>query len=128
MLDFINAFDSSSFILILTETKKDANALDDYLYSRKYRSTSINGDRSQRKREDALTAFRSGDYPILVATAVAARGFNIPNVHHMINFDFLTSTLKGLEEPEEWVMLIFKKQGAMVIKLGDAVIPYHENF
>lgn len=52
--------------------------------------TSIHGDRSQREREDALASFKSGRTPILVATAVAARGLDIPNVKHVINFDLPT--------------------------------------
>jgi len=87
LLDLINATDSSSLTLIFTETKKGADALDEFLYSRKYKSTSIHGDRTQREREEALLAFRTGEYPILVATAVAARGLDIPNVRHVINFD-----------------------------------------
>lgn len=87
LLDLINATDANSLTLIFTETKKGADALDEFLYSRKYKSTSIHGDRSQREREDALQSFRTGEYPILVATAVAARGLDIPNVRHVINFD-----------------------------------------
>lgn len=49
--------------------------------------TSIHGDRSQNEREGALHSFRTGHTPILVATAVAARGLDIPNVKHVINFD-----------------------------------------
>jgi len=87
LLDLINATESTSLTLIFTETKKGADALDEFLYSRKYKSTSIHGDRTQREREEALLAFRTGEYPILVATAVAARGLDIPNVRHVINFD-----------------------------------------
>ena len=43
--------------------------------------------RLQREREEALYDFRTGDKPILVATAVAARGLDIPNVAHVINYD-----------------------------------------
>ena len=43
--------------------------------------------RLQREREEALSAFRTGDKPILVATAVAASGLDIPNVAHVINYD-----------------------------------------
>ena len=55
-----------------------------------YPVTSIHGDRSQREREEALNSFRTGRTPILVATAVAARGLDIPNVKHVINFDLPT--------------------------------------
>ena len=47
---------------LLTETKKGADYLDEFLYNRKYKSTSIHGDRTQREREEALNAFRSGEY------------------------------------------------------------------
>ena len=48
-------------------------------------------DRLQREREEALRDFRSGRNPVLVATAVAARGLDIPNVKHVINYDLPTS-------------------------------------
>ena len=69
------------------ETKKGADALENFLEREGYPVTSIHGDRSQREREDALASFKSGRTPILVATAVAARGLDIPNVKHVINFD-----------------------------------------
>jgi len=50
-------------------------------------ATSIHGDRTQREREQALATFRSGRTPVMVATAVAARGLDIPNVMHVINYD-----------------------------------------
>ena len=76
-----------SLTLIFVETKKGADALESYLHRVGYPVTSIHGDRSQAEREDALAAFRSGHCPIIVATAVAARGLDIPNVKHVINFD-----------------------------------------
>lgn len=51
-----------------------ADQLEEYLDSVGYPVTSIHGDRTQREREEALRRFRSGQTPILVATAVAARG------------------------------------------------------
>ncbi|XP_068558323.1 DEAD-box helicase 3 X-linked a isoform X4 [Cebidichthys violaceus] len=76
-----------SLTLVFVETKKGADALEDFLYHEGYSCTSIHGDRSQRDREEALHQFRSGRCPILVATAVAARGLDISNVKHVINFD-----------------------------------------
>ena len=68
-------------------TFSGADQLDEFLYREGFPVTSIHGDRTQREREDALRLFRNGKNPILVATAVAARGLDIPNVKHVINFD-----------------------------------------
>lgn len=78
---------SDSLTLTFVETKKGADSLEHFLMKEGYPVTSIHGDRSQREREDALWSFRKGHTPILVATAVAARGLDIPNVKHVINFD-----------------------------------------
>ncbi|XP_034429166.1 DEAD-box helicase 3 X-linked a isoform X13 [Hippoglossus hippoglossus] len=87
LLDLLNATAKASLTLVFVETKKGADALEDFLYHEGYACTSIHGDRSQRDREEALNQFRSGRCPILVATAVAARGLDISNVKHVINFD-----------------------------------------
>ncbi|XP_076306485.1 putative ATP-dependent RNA helicase Pl10 isoform X3 [Tachypleus tridentatus] len=94
LLDLLNAAGlknanppPDSLTLTFVETKKGADALEHFLAEEGYPVTSIHGDRSQREREDALWSFRSGRTPILVATAVAARGLDIPNVKHVINFD-----------------------------------------
>ncbi len=58
--------------LVFVETKKNCDALDDFLYANGYPSTCIHGDRSQGDREAALSNFRSGRCPILVATAVSS--------------------------------------------------------
>ncbi|KAA8895984.1 P-loop containing nucleoside triphosphate hydrolase protein [Sphaerosporella brunnea] len=75
--------------LIFVNHKRTADALDDYLYNLKLPTTSIHGDRTQREREDALIAFRSGKCPIMIATGVAARGLDIKNVMHIINYDLV---------------------------------------
>ncbi|XP_058040940.1 ATP-dependent RNA helicase DDX3X isoform X3 [Ahaetulla prasina] len=87
LLDLLNATGKDSLTLVFVETKKGADSLEDFLYHEGYACTSIHGDRSQRDREEALHQFRSGRSPILVATAVAARGLDISNVKHVINFD-----------------------------------------
>lgn len=58
-----------------------------YLSGESMSTTSIHGDRTQRQREEALADFTDGKYKILVATAVAARGLDIPKVQHVINYD-----------------------------------------
>nr|XP_004665808.1 ATP-dependent RNA helicase DDX3X isoform X3 [Jaculus jaculus] len=87
LLDLLNATGKNSLTLVFVETKKGADSLEEFLYREGYACTSIHGDRSQRDREEALHQFRSGKSPILVATAVAARGLDISNVKHVINFD-----------------------------------------
>ncbi|KAG8783468.1 DEAD-box ATP-dependent RNA helicase [Serendipita sp. 397] len=87
LLDILNAEEQTGLTLIFVETKRMADMLSDFLMSHRYPATSIHGDRTQREREHALATFRSGRTPILVATAVAARGLDIPNVTHVINYD-----------------------------------------
>lgn len=82
-----NDYTKESLTLIFVETKKGADSLEEFLYQCSHPVTSIHGDRTQKEREEALRCFRSGDCPILVATAVAARGLDIPHVKHVINFD-----------------------------------------
>ncbi|CAL9734926.1 ATP-dependent RNA helicase Ded1p [Monosporozyma servazzii] len=73
--------------LIFVETKRMADQLTDFLIMQNMRATAIHGDRTQIERERALGAFKSGVADILVATAVAARGLDIPNVTLVINYD-----------------------------------------
>lgn len=73
--------------LVFVETKKNADFLATFLSGEGLPTTSIHGDRLQRERETALADFRSGRFPILVATAVAARGLDIKGVAHVINYD-----------------------------------------
>lgn len=77
--------------LIFVETKRAADGLEDWLIKEGINATSIHGDRSQGEREGALAEFRCGRCPVLVATSVAARGLDIPNVLHVINFDMPSS-------------------------------------
>ncbi|KAL5537027.1 DED1 [Sanghuangporus sanghuang] len=86
LLDIL-ASQQGSLTLIFVETKKMADMLSDFLVANRLPATSIHGDRTQREREMALATFRQGRTPILVATAVAARGLDIPNVTHVINYD-----------------------------------------
>ncbi|XP_042310792.1 probable ATP-dependent RNA helicase DDX4 isoform X2 [Sceloporus undulatus] len=78
--------------MVFVETKKKADFIATLLCQEHIPTTSIHGDREQREREEALRCFRSGKCPVLVATSVAARGLDIENVQHVINFD-LPSTI-----------------------------------
>lgn len=73
--------------LVFVETKRNADFLASYLSENNINATSIHGDRLQRERELALRDFKVGRRNILVATGVAARGLDIENVKHVINFD-----------------------------------------
>ncbi|CAG8722883.1 4917_t:CDS:2, partial [Acaulospora morrowiae] len=90
LLDILHAQSESGLTLIFVETKRMADMLSEFLINSGYPATSIHGDRSQRERERALESFRTGRTPIMVATAVAARGLDIPNVTHVINYDLPT--------------------------------------
>jgi len=73
--------------LVFVETKRFADALEQWLLKQGLQVTSIHGDRSQPEREASLAAFRSGRCPVLVATSLAARGLDIPNILQVINYD-----------------------------------------
>ena len=86
LLDILHTH-GAGLTLIFVETKRMADSLSDFLINQGFPATSIHGDRTQRERERALEMFRTGRCPILVATAVAARGLDIPNVTHVVNYD-----------------------------------------
>lgn len=73
--------------LIFTRTKYRAKSLGEKLSRAGFRSTSLQGNLSQNRRQAALTGFRSGKFQILVATDIAARGIDVSRVSHVINYD-----------------------------------------
>ncbi|EXJ78961.1 hypothetical protein A1O3_08461 [Capronia epimyces CBS 606.96] len=89
LLDILHTH-SGGLTLIFVETKRMADTLSDFLINQGFPATAIHGDRTQRERERALEFFRNGRCPIMVATAVAARGLDIPNVTHVVNYDLPT--------------------------------------
>ncbi|GAB0094535.1 RNA helicase [Sergentomyia squamirostris] len=74
-------------VLVFLETKKGADFLASFLSETDYRTTSIHSDRMQKEREMALSDFKTGRMCVMIATSVAARGLDIPNVKHVINYD-----------------------------------------
>ncbi|CAH8821550.1 unnamed protein product [Trichobilharzia szidati] len=77
--------DSTCRILVFCNTKREVDAIDKYLYSNGVQSAAIHGDKSQVARGKALDLFRKGRVHVLVASSVAARGIDIPNVRTVIN-------------------------------------------
>jgi len=74
-------------ILVFTRTKHRAKNLGRKLAVSGYRTTSLQGNLSQKKRQSALDGFRDGSFQILVATDIAARGIDVTRVSHVINYD-----------------------------------------
>ncbi len=74
-------------VMIFCRTKRSAQRVSDDLAERGFRATSIHGDLSQVLREKALQRFRGGEADVLVATDVAARGIDVTDVTHVINYE-----------------------------------------
>ncbi len=74
-------------VLVFGETKFGVQRLSDHLDQSGISSTAIHGNKSQSQRQRALKSFKDNHVRVLVATDVAARGLDIPNVSHVINFD-----------------------------------------
>ncbi len=74
-------------LLIFTRTKHGANRLAEFLNKHGVTALAIHGNKSQGARTRALTEFKSGDLQALVATDIAARGLDIEQLPHVINFD-----------------------------------------
>ena len=78
---------STDAVLVFTRTKHRAKQLGGKLAKAGYNSTSLQGNLSQARRRDAMNGFKSGKYQVLVATDIAARGIDVSNVSHVINYD-----------------------------------------
>jgi ATP-dependent RNA helicase RhlE len=73
--------------LVFTRTKHRANRLTEHLSQSGISAERIHGNRSQSQRTQALAGFKSGRYPVLVATDIAARGIDVEALSHVVNFD-----------------------------------------
>jgi ATP-dependent RNA helicase RhlE len=74
-------------VLVFTRTKHGADRLHRILEKHRYKVACIHSGRSQRQRQEAMDGFRKSQYQILVATDIAARGIDVQNISHVINFD-----------------------------------------
>jgi len=76
-----------SQVLVFTRTKHGANKLAEFLEANKIRSLAIHGNKSQSARTRALAEFKTGSLQVLVATDIAARGIDISELPHVVNFE-----------------------------------------
>lgn len=74
-------------VLVFTRTKYRAEKLAEKLRRSGMPATSMQGNLSQNRRQEAMDGFRSGKYRIMVATDIAARGIDVSQVSHVINYD-----------------------------------------
>ena len=74
-------------VLVFTRTKHAAARLAEKLQKNGYSAACLMGDMSQSKRQAAMDAFKGGKIDILVATDIAARGIDVPDISHVVNYD-----------------------------------------
>lgn len=74
-------------VLVFARTKHGTDRLAKQLGQAGFDAARIHGDRTQAQRNQALRGFKSGDYRVLVATDVAARGIHVDGIAHVVNFD-----------------------------------------
>src|SRR5881628_276124 len=74
-------------VIVFTRTKHRANRLADYLSKEGVPNAKIHGNRSQAQRTEALDGFKTGRYRCLVATDIVARGIDVEQLEHVVNFD-----------------------------------------
>ena len=74
-------------VIVFTRTKHRSNRLAEYLTKQGVANARIHGNRSQAQRTEALEGFKSGRYRCLVATDIVARGIDVEQLEHVVNFD-----------------------------------------
>ncbi|HEY2951250.1 MAG TPA: DEAD/DEAH box helicase [Verrucomicrobiae bacterium] len=98
-------------VIIFCRTKNRADRIGHMLRKNNHAVAILHSNRTQREREQSLKGFRDGRFEVLVATDIAARGLDIANVSHVINFDVP-------QHPEDYVHRIGRTGRAM--ETGDA--------
>ena len=74
-------------VLIFSEKKAEVDDIEEYLLLKGVEAVGIHGGKDQEDRDMAIRAFKEGRKDVLVATDVASKGLDFPNVQHVINFD-----------------------------------------
>ncbi len=91
LLELLRHTDTES-VLIFTRTKHRAKRVGEELEKTGYRAASLQGNLSQARRQAAMKGFRNGTFQILVATDIAARGIDVTQISHVINYDMPDTT------------------------------------
>ncbi len=86
LLELMKHTDTES-VLVFTRTKHRAKRLAEQMARAGYQAASLQGNLSQTRREAAMGGFRDGTFRVLVATDIAARGIDVQQVSHVINYD-----------------------------------------
>jgi ATP-dependent RNA helicase RhlE len=79
---------SKGRVLVFVRTKRKVERLTRFVAASQHRVARIHGDREQPQRDAAMAGFRDGRYRILIATDIAARGIDVADIEHVINYDF----------------------------------------
>jgi len=98
-------------VLIFCRTKHGADRVARRLQNQGHAVAVLHSNRTQREREEALNGFRNGRYEVMVATDIAARGIDVEQISHVINFDVP-------HHPEDYVHRIGRTGRAQMV--GDA--------
>jgi ATP-dependent RNA helicase RhlE len=86
LLELLRHTDTDS-VLVFTRTKHRAKRVGEQLEKAGFKAASLQGNLSQNRRQAALDGFRDGTFQILVATDIAARGIDVSQISHVINYD-----------------------------------------
>ncbi|MBV6465499.1 MAG: ATP-dependent RNA helicase RhlE [Anaerolineales bacterium] len=86
LIELLKRIDANS-VLVFTRTRRRAEKLQQQIRRAGYKATSLHSDRTQGQRQAALRGFKEGIHDIMVATDIAARGLDVENISHVINYD-----------------------------------------
>jgi ATP-dependent RNA helicase RhlE len=96
LLSHLLRADDMKRVIVFTRTKHVANRVSEHLTKSGYAADAIHGNKSQNARQRALAGFKSGAVRVLVATDIAARGVDVDDITHVINFELPN-------EPESYI-------------------------
>ncbi|XP_049933276.1 DEAD-box ATP-dependent RNA helicase 5 isoform X2 [Nymphaea colorata] len=92
LVALLEKYHQSQRVLVFVLYKKEASRVEIMLQKRGWKVVSVHGDKAQAQRTNALSLFKEGKCPLMIATDVASRGLDIPNVEVVINYSFPLTT------------------------------------